>query len=194
MCGNLKAKREQRSLFYCVSGINNNTTHKKQMEEQWVIDLRNFVCDEPDPSEIMGMSYIHFTKEQRSWGGIVAGRENYEKKRGLWAQTEEQWERVRSKGGKAAGKKLYDTGKGLFGMSDEDKCKSYIKGGTIQGNINKELKKGICGLSKEERSKNTTKQNEQRWKCLVTGHISTYNALSRFQNNRGIDKTMRDLV
>ena len=25
----------------------------KQMEEQWVIDLRNFVCDEPDPSEII---------------------------------------------------------------------------------------------------------------------------------------------
>lgn len=28
----------------------------------------------------------------------------------------------------------------------------------------------------------------------VAGHISTYNSLSRFQNNRRIDKTMREMV
>ena len=99
-----------------------------------------------------------------------------------------------SKGGKIAGKMLYKNKKGLFGMTDEDALKSQIKGGKIQGNKNKENKLGICGISKEQRSENTKKQNSTRWKCLVTGHISTYNALSRFQNNRRIDKSMRVMV
>ena len=68
-----KSKEGACSLFYCVSVINNNTTHKKQMEEQWVIDLRNFVCDEPDPNEIIeernpfaGRTHTEETKKQMS--------------------------------------------------------------------------------------------------------------------------------
>ena len=33
--------------------INNYAKQTKQMEEQWLIDLRNFVCEEPDPSEFI---------------------------------------------------------------------------------------------------------------------------------------------
>jgi len=33
--------------------INNYAKQTKQMEEQWLIDLRNFECDEPDPSEFI---------------------------------------------------------------------------------------------------------------------------------------------
>ena len=43
------------------------------MEEQWVIDLRNFVCDEPDSSEIIeernpfaGRTHTEETKKQMS--------------------------------------------------------------------------------------------------------------------------------
>ena len=79
-------------------------------------------------------------------------------------------------------------------MSEAVKKKCQIDGGKKQGNINKKFKKGICGLTKEQRSENSKRQNNTRWKCLVTGHISTYNALSRFQNNRDIDKSMRILV
>ena len=162
--------------------------------EEFLEGLRNFDAGYPDFSEFMGLSHIHFTKEQCSWGGKIAGQENYKNKRGLWSQTEKQWKEVRSKGGKVAGKKLYDENKGLFGMSEKDLKTAQINGGKVQGNINKQLKKGICGLSKEQRSKNTKKQNSIKWKCLVTGHISTYNALSRFQNNRRIDKNMRVMV
>jgi len=181
---------EQKCSFSCINSI---TTNKKQMEE-FLEGLRTFKCPPPDPSELLSSPDIHFTKEQQYWGGKVVGKENYEKKRGIWSQTEEQWKETRFKGGKVAGKKLYDVGKGLFGMNDEDKKKSQVKGGIKQGNNNKKLGKGICGLTKEQRSENTKKQMKQKWKCLVTGHISTYNSLSRFQNNRGIDKTMREMV
>jgi hypothetical protein len=38
---------------------------------------------------------------------------------------------------------------------------------------------------------NLEKMNTGRWKCLVTGHVSSYVGLSRFQNNRGIDRKLR---
>ena len=162
--------------------------------EEFLEGLRTFECYPPDPSEFMEVSHIHFTKEQCSWGGKIAGKENYEQKRGLWSQTEQQWQDVRSKGGKIIGKKLYDEGMGIFGMSKENLKSSQVNGGKVQGNINKKLKKGICGISKEQRSENTKKQMSYKWKCLITGHISTYNALSRYQNNRGIDKSFREMV
>ena len=162
--------------------------------EEFLEGLKSFDPGVPDFSEFIEDSRIHFTKEQCSWGGKIAGKENYNLKKGLWAQTEEQWQNARSKGGKIIGKKLYDEGRGIFGMSEENLKSSQVNGGKVQGNINKKFKKGICGLTKKQRSKNTTKQNQQRWKCLITGHISTYNALSRYQNNRGIDKSFREMV
>ena len=127
----------------------------------------------------------------RKDNGKRQGKKNFENKIGIWSFDNETKIKVCSNGGKVAGSLLYKTKKGLFGMSDEDKKKSQISGGKKQGNINKKLKKGICGLAKEQRSENTKMQNMSRWKCLITGHISTYNALSRFQNNRGIDKSLR---
>ena len=133
-------------------------------------------------------------KEVLSRAGKKASEVNKINKAGIYGLSKERKIEICSNGGKVAGKKLYNEKKGLFEMSEEDKKKSQIKGGRKQGNINKKLGKGICGLSKEERSENTKKQNSTKWKCLVTGHISTYNALSRFQNNRGIDKSMRVLI
>ena len=130
----------------------------------------------------------------RQNNGRRQGKKNFENKIGIWNFDEETKRKVCSNGGKVAGKKLYDDGKGLFGMSDDDKKKSQINGGIKQGNINKKLGKGICGLTRAQRSENTKQQMKQKWKCLVTGHISTYNSLSRFQNNRRIDKTMREML
>jgi hypothetical protein len=130
----------------------------------------------------------------RSKNGKIQGNKNKELKRGVCGISKKDRLLINSKGGKIAGKILYENKKGLFGMTDEDLLKSQIKGGKIQGNKNKENKLGICGLTKEERSKNTKKQMKQKWKCLITGHISNYNALSRFQNNRGIDKSLREMV
>lgn len=41
---------------------------------------------------------------------------------------------------------------------------------------------------------NLEKLNKGRWRCLVTGFVSSYAGLSTYQNNRGIDKSMREQV
>jgi hypothetical protein len=129
-----------------------------------------------------------------SKGGKRASKINKINKVGIYGLNNEQRIENARKGGKIGGNKVYNEKKGLFGMSDKEKKEVQISGGKTQGNINKIYKKGICGLSKKQRSENTRKQNGTKWKCLVTGHISTYNSLSRFQNNRGIDKSMREIV
>jgi hypothetical protein len=139
-----------------------------------------------------GRKYLQ--QESLSKGGKAASKINKNNKVGIYGLSKEKRIEICSKGGKIAGKKLYDEGKGLFGMNEEDMKSAQIEGGRKQGNICKHLKKGICGLTKEERSENTKKQMKQKWKCLVTGHISTYNSLSRFQNNRDIDKSMREMI
>jgi hypothetical protein len=42
--------------------------------------------------------------------------------------------------------------------------------------------------------KNLEKMNKSQWRCLVTGHISTYAGLSKYQNRRGIDKSLREQI
>ena len=126
--------------------------------------------------------------------GKNQGKKNFENGIGIWSYDKDTKLKVCSSGGKISGNLLLKNKKGLFGMSESDKKKCQIAGGKKQGSVNKKLKMGICGLTKEQRSENSKRQNSTRWKCLVTGHISTYNALSRFQNNRGIDKSMRTLV
>jgi len=136
----------------------------------------------------------YLSKDILSKAGKKSSIVNKNNKVGIYGLSKERKIEICSMGGKIAGKKVYENKKGLFGMSEDDKKKCQIVGGKKQGSINKKLKKGICGLTKEQRSENAKKQNKSKWKCLVTGHISTYNALSRFQNNRGIDKNMRVLV
>jgi hypothetical protein len=47
---------------------------------------------------------------------------------------------------------------------------------------------------KKQAYANLEKMNKGRWRCLVTGHISTYAGLSNYQNRRGIDKSLREPV
>ena len=62
---------------------------------------------------------------------------------------------------------------GIFSMSHEELSLAGKKGGKIGG---------IVGAKK---------QHKQKWKCLVTGHISSPCGLSSYQKARGIDKSMR---
>jgi len=67
----------------------------------------------------------------------------------------------------------------------------------------KENKLGIFSLSHEELSlagkkggkiggiKGAKSQHKQKWKCLITGFVSTPCGLSSYQKARGIDKSMR---
>jgi hypothetical protein len=49
-------------------------------------------------------------------------------------------------------------------------------------------------VARDNAYKNLEKMNKGRWRCLVTGHESSYAGLSKYQNRRGIDKSLREQV
>lgn len=51
--------------------------------------------------------------------------------------------------------------------------------------------KGIFALTKDQRTEIARKTNAQRWKCTVTGFISSPGSLSRYQQKRNIDTKNR---
>jgi hypothetical protein len=55
-----------------------------------------------------------------------------------------------------------------------------------------DLKKHLVGGGNSHGQ--ASKQHAQRWRCLVTGHISTPCGLSQWQSSRGIDKKLRERV
>ena len=69
-------------------------------------------------------------------------------------------------------------------------------GGPIAGLKTFVLGIGIHGMSPEEKTKRSKKcasiTNSQRWKCRVTGHISSPAGLSSYQRARGIDTHLKD--
>ena len=101
------------------------------------------------------------------------------------------------------GKKGIETHKklgiGYVGMSFEERSRNGKKG----GKTNKENKTGLFSMTSEDLSiagkkggkiggvKGAKKQHKQKWKCLITGHISTPCGLSSYQKARGIDTSMR---
>ncbi len=91
---------------------------------------------------------------------------------------------------------LAASSKGGQTQSREDKVKGgkngnregKSRGGKIGGKIgNREGKSRGGKIGAKE-------LNSQKWKCLVTGHISNPGALSRYQKARGIDTSLREKV
>jgi hypothetical protein len=97
--------------------------------------------------------------------------------------------------GKKYGKLCYQNNIGMFGMSEEEKNKRSSKGGKVSGNKAYENKTGIHNFTKEKRlevsSKGGKSSSSQKWKCLVTGYISTAPGLASYQRKRNIDTTLR---
>jgi hypothetical protein len=79
----------------------------------------------------------------------------------------------------------------LFAQSPDKQLKNAKAG----GEASKTRKIGIFAIPPEQHSANSRKAgkttSELRFKCLVTGHISTPGGLSRYQNARGIQTTLR---
>ena len=104
-----------------------------------------------------------------------------------------------SKNGKKGMETHRKLGIGFIGMTFEQRSHNGKKG----GETNKENKTGIFSMSFKDLSnagkkggkiggvKGAKKQHKQKWKCLVTGFISTPCGLSSYQKARGIDKSMR---
>jgi hypothetical protein len=69
-------------------------------------------------------------------------------------------------------------------------------GGSIAGPKTFLLGLGIHGMTAEEKTKRSKKcasiTNSQRWKCRVTGYVSTPSGLTSYQKARGIDTHLRD--
>lgn len=84
--------------------------------------------------------------------------------------------------------------KGNLKITKDDKIKYGKIGGKISGDRCKELSIGICGLTKEQRQEIAKKTNSQKWKCNITGYISTPSGLACYQKARGIDKSERTRI
>jgi len=149
-------------------------------------------------------SGIHaLTFEQKSEIGKKANETNKRNGTGVYGMTFEQKSEGGRKGGKIGGKisgnKNKELHKGYCGLTKEERTAAGKIGGKIGGKIvgkeNKELGRGICGMSKDEKSnagkKGSRITNSQKWKCSVTGYISTAGPLSLYQRKRGIDISNR---
>jgi hypothetical protein len=120
------------------------------------------------------------TNEELSICGSKGGSKTFELKKGAFSLSKEE----RLEIAKKSGTKVKELRLGIFAMTEDEKIKIAKKG----------YKNGLGKMSKEKRSEIATKVNSQKWKCLITGHISNARGLSRFQNKKGIDKSFRELV
>jgi len=95
-----------------------------------------------------------------------------------------------SEAGKKGGRTTKDNQLGIFDP-EYDRTSSAKYGGSKGSRTQIEKKIGIWAMTPEqqsERSKRCAKTTQsQRWKCLVTGHISTPGGLSNYQKGLGID-------
>jgi len=71
-----------------------------------------------------------------------------------------------------------------------------LSGGSKGGRETHRKKTGMFAMSKEEQSQRSKKAGKttaaQRWRCLVTGHVSSAGSLARFQRARNIDTSLRE--
>jgi hypothetical protein len=127
-----------------------------------------------------GIGIFKMTNEELSKSGSKGGSKTFELKKGAFSLTKQE----RIEIAKKSGTKVKELGLGIFAMTEDEKIKIGKKG----------YKNGLGKMSKKERSEIARKVNSQKWKCLVTGHISNAGGLSMFQNKRSIDKSFRELV
>jgi len=115
------------------------------------------------------------------------GNDNAKLKRGFCGLSKEK----RIEIGRKNGLKNKKNKTGFCGMTAEKRSKLGRKNALK----NKENNIGIFKMMSEELSKcgskGGTKTCSQKWKCLVTGHISNPGGLSRYQKSKGIDNLQR---
>ena len=99
-----------------------------------------------------------------------------------------------SPGGKVSGPLNRDKKIGIFGRSKEKMSEDSIKAGTARAKQMRQEGYPGLGSSFEAASAAGKKAAAQRWKCLVTGHVSAAGGLARFQKARGIDTLLRERV
>lgn len=121
------------------------------------------------------------------------GKSHYLMKKGIHSQTIQ--DRIEM------GKRLWRSGKGIASLTEEERRYNASLGGStgaggkVVGKKMFEEKLGIFSLTKKDLSENGKKgsknTNSQKWKCTITGYVSTSGGLSRYQKARKIDTTHR---
>ncbi len=129
--------------------------------------------------------------DNESWteaGSSLGGKRRQEKR------APEERKSHSQKIGSVYGPLSYESKTALFAQTPEELQENARAG----GHACKERKLGIFSIPPEEHSKNSRKAGKTtsalRFKCLVTGHISTPGGLSRYQAARGIDTSLRTQV
>ena len=105
------------------------------------------------------------------------------------------------------GKICYDKKSGVHALTKEQKIENALKSvethrenktGFFSSEVQKQnalkcYKKGlgVHALTKEQKQELGRKTSSQRWKCTITGYISSPGGLSKYQNYRNIDTKNR---
>jgi hypothetical protein len=163
----------------------------------------------------------HFAEWQRkgreedrlAWKGLAGHTDaTYELLR--WANLRQPWE-AKVLGGQKGGERnkelYYDSGKGLFSKDSKRKAIQSAKEngrGRFDSKLQSDLGKKAAEKNREngtgaffdktlqsEAGKSGSKvTNSQKWRCTVTGHITTSGPLTCYQKARGIDPSNRERV
>jgi general stress protein YciG len=175
-CGLTKEKRTQISRNSGLKHKENKTGFfKMSKEEKSELGKKNALKNKKNKMGIFKM-----TSDELSKCGSKGGSKTFELKKGAFSLSKESRKEIAKK----SGNKVKELGLGIFALTDEEKTEIGKKG--YEGGLGK--------MNKEQRSKIALKVNSQKWKCLITGHISNAGGLSRFQNKRNIDRSMRVML
>jgi hypothetical protein len=140
-----------------------------------------------------------FLSSFASKAGKISAKVQRETQTGFYGLTKEDRVKNGRKGGLIGGNSNKKNKTGFCGRNKQQMSEDGRKAGKIGGKVNGRLtyqnQIGIHALSKEETKKNATKGGKaissQKWKCLVTGFVSTAGALGNYQKARGIETTKR---
>lgn len=159
--------------------------------EDWIKDLREFVCDSPDPSEL--------------WASVpspYAGHK-WDEERHLFQKTKQAYffsRESQTVAGKKGGNSTKEKKKGIFNP-DYDRTPAAKEAGKKSGNIQRDNKLGMFGMSDDQKREASRKGSaavrSQKWRCKITGYVSNPCGLSNYQKGKGInykDKSLRERI
>jgi hypothetical protein len=135
-----------------------------------------------ETQKVLGVGIYGLSEEMRKKNGEKLGKRNVETGH-------------IQKLGKEYGKLCFENGLGIFGISEDEKNNARSSGGKTSGINAYKNKTGIHNFTKEKRlevsSKGGKSSSSQKWKCLVTGYISTAPGLASYQRKRNIDTSLK---
>jgi hypothetical protein len=125
-------------------------------------------------------------------------QEGQDKKRQTVSSQEYDWKGVRIKNGTydvmvQSGLRQVKEAQGIH-KPDAPREEWCIKGGETQGRNNVVNKTGMFKRTAEELSEASKRNRSRKFRCLVTGKVSTDGGLTKIQRRLGIDTSLREQI